>query len=107
MAKSNPGVRSIKINWLLVGVYAVLIAAAVLIAKRYANPAPPSRIIIATGDDEGDYQIYAAQYKEIIKKSGVELVNVCASGPVALALRLPCSVMFEVRLPGMPVPSGM
>ena len=62
-----------KINWLALAAYLVMLGAALLVARRYANPAPPSRIVIATGADEGDYQTYAALYRSIIKKSGIEL----------------------------------
>ncbi len=74
MAKNIEQGRTDKINWLISAGYAVLILAAFFVAKRYANPAPPQRIVISTGEDEGDYDSYAEQYKTIIKKSGVELV---------------------------------
>lgn len=69
-----------KSSWLALGAYLIILVAALLIARRYANPAPPSRIVISTGADEGDYQSYAALYRGIIKKSGVELVIRPSSG---------------------------
>ncbi len=74
MENNREQARSEKANWLILAAYAALLVAAVCVAKRYANPAPPNHIVISTGDDEGDYQSYAEQYKTLIKKSGVELV---------------------------------
>ena len=81
MGAKRRGLSS-KINWLAFAAYLVILGAALLVARRYANPAPPSRIIISTGADEGDYQTYAALYRSIIKKSGVELVIRPSSGTV-------------------------
>jgi TRAP transporter TAXI family solute receptor len=44
------------------------------VAIKYINPAPPKKMVIATGDGEGDYQAFAKQYKELIKGDGIELV---------------------------------
>lgn len=81
MSKDTQQGRFTKTNWLLIVIYAVLAVFALLTAKRYANPAPPSRLVISTGDDEGDYQTYAEQYKSIIQQSGVELVIRKSAGP--------------------------
>jgi TRAP transporter TAXI family solute receptor len=60
--------------------YVIIAALAIGAILRFANPAPAKRIIISTGDDEGDYKTYANQYKDIIKEDGVELVIRSSSG---------------------------
>jgi uncharacterized protein len=40
---------------------------------RFINPAPPSRVVIASGDGEGDYIAYAKKYQELMAKEGVTL----------------------------------
>lgn len=51
-----------------------------LLAYRFTQPATPKRIVISTGNDEGDYTAYAKRYKDIIKEDGVELVIRPSSG---------------------------
>lgn len=73
---------SSKVRWLALGSYVLLLLVALIVAHRYANPAPPERIVISTGADEGDYQTYAGMYRDSIKKSGVELVVRPSTGTV-------------------------
>ncbi len=59
--------------------YAVLPSALILMAllvyaRNYIDPAPPKRLVIATGRDEGDYQYFAKQYAEALNEEGIELV---------------------------------
>ncbi|MBI3544917.1 MAG: ABC transporter substrate-binding protein [Deltaproteobacteria bacterium] len=53
---------------------AVVAAVGGAIAYQYVDPAPPKRFVISTGDGEGDYDVFAKRYREIIKEEGVELV---------------------------------
>ena len=54
-------------------VYLVGILCVVFLAIKYVNPAPPKKIVIITGDGEGDYLNYARAYKKIIKEEGIDL----------------------------------
>lgn len=55
-------------------VFATLIViATVWFAVKFVNPAPPSKLVIASGDGEGDYIEFAKKYHELMKKSGVDL----------------------------------
>ena len=59
---------------------AVVAVGLLFVAYKYVNPAPPNRMVITTGDGEGDYLSFAKQYKEIIKQDGVELEIRSSSG---------------------------
>src|SRR5476651_538833 len=80
--------RSIKDILYAFALPGALAIVALAIAYNYVNPAPPSHIVISTGDGEGDYQIYAKQYKEILKEDGVDLEIRTSSGAVENLQRL-------------------
>jgi len=40
---------------------------------QFIQPAPPKGLVIATGGPEGSYQSFAARYKEIFERNGVNL----------------------------------
>ena len=44
-----------------------------VIAWQFVNPAPPSRITIATGHEDGAYYLFARHYQELLAQNGVEL----------------------------------
>ena len=44
-----------------------------LVASRYVQPAPPDRLVMATGAAGGAYQKYGEQYREHLAKFGVTL----------------------------------
>jgi TRAP transporter TAXI family solute receptor len=50
-----------------------IVAGAALLARKYANPAPPRRIVIATGNEEGGYGWFAGRYAKILEKDGIQL----------------------------------
>ncbi len=52
-----------------------------IIGYRHLDPAPPNHFVMVTGEDEGDYQLYAQQYKDILKKDGVDLQIKSSNGP--------------------------
>ena len=65
----------------------VLIAAGVAaLAYHFVDPAPPKHLVISTGDDDGDYHLFAKQYQGIMKEDGVEL-EIRPSSGVAENLR--------------------
>ncbi len=45
----------------------------IAVTLHYITPAPPQKIVIATGDGEGDYSTFAKMYRDILKNDGVEL----------------------------------
>lgn len=68
---------------LLVGIPALLlIIAAFWLASRFIQPAPPRTLVIATGTAGGGYQRYAAEYKQLLAREGVDLVERATSGSV-------------------------
>jgi len=50
-----------------------VVAIALFFAIKFVNPAPPNHLVISTGEGEGDYQIYAKRYQEILKEDGIKL----------------------------------
>ena len=68
---------------LVVGVPAlVILVAAFWFTAQFIKPAPPARLVIATGGDGGAYQRFAAQYKPLIERNGVEFVERSTAGAV-------------------------
>jgi TRAP transporter TAXI family solute receptor len=67
---------------------AALITIFLVLAYKYVDPAPPRRIVITTGDDEGEYRGFATLYKDIIKEDGVDLEIRPSSGAVENLKRL-------------------
>ena len=58
------------------------------IALHYVNPAPPSEVVISTGDGEGEYDLYAKQYRDILKDEKVNLKIRPSTGAVENLSRL-------------------
>jgi TRAP transporter TAXI family solute receptor len=57
-----------------VAVVAVLMSAAVAVAWQFIEPAPPSKVVIATGSTSGAYHAAALHYAEHFEEAGLELV---------------------------------
>ena len=74
--------RSIKDLLISVGPSLILFIVAAVVLHRYLDPAPPNHFTIATGDNEGDYQTYAKDYVEILKRDGVTLNIRASKGPI-------------------------
>lgn len=58
------------------GVYALaalLLAAGFLLAYQFVRPAPPDRLVMATGPEGGSYRRYGEVYREIFARNGIEL----------------------------------
>jgi len=56
----------------LTPIFAILVAA-IAIGVYFIKPAPPAKLIMASGQREGRYGYYAKQYKEFFKRNGVTL----------------------------------
>ncbi len=79
------------------GPAALLVALAFLLAMQFIKPAPPKRVVMATGQADGAYHAFARRYAEHLAREGIELVlresagsienlALLRSGEVALAL---------------------
>jgi TRAP transporter TAXI family solute receptor len=51
-------------------------------AAQFIRPAPPSRLVIGTGEAGGGYQRYAAEYRKIFARYGIDLIERPTSGSV-------------------------
>jgi TRAP-type uncharacterized transport system substrate-binding protein len=68
---------------LIVGVPVVaLIVAGFWYAAQFIKPAPPDRLLIASGGDGGAYQRFAAAYRPLIERYGIKFVEVPTAGAV-------------------------
>src|SRR5690242_4159579 len=82
MEKKKLFERPFKDILVAVGPSLLILLVGVVVAYIYVNPAPPNRLVISTGDGEGDYQTYAKLYKDILKEDGVNLEIRSSSGAV-------------------------
>lgn len=57
----------------LYALVAVLLAAGFLLAYQFVQPAPPDRLVMATGPEGGSYRRYGEVYREIFARNGIEL----------------------------------
>lgn len=74
---------------LVVGVPVIaLIVGGFWYAAQFIKPAPPTRLVIATGGEGGAYQRFAAAYKPLIERYGIEFVEVPTAGAVDNLARL-------------------
>jgi len=51
-------------------------------AAKFIKPAPPDRVVIATGAEGGAYQRFAALYKSLIERNGVKFAERPTAGAV-------------------------
>jgi TRAP transporter TAXI family solute receptor len=72
----------------LYGAAAALILLAVAGTVAWLGPLPPKVVVMSTGPTGSDYDLYARQYQEILKRSGVELRLLPSSGPIDNLKRL-------------------
>jgi len=67
---------------------AALLVAGFWLAAQFIKPAPPDRLLIATGGDGGAYQRFAALYRPLIERNGIKLVEIPTAGAVENLARL-------------------
>ena len=60
----------------------IVVAAGFLVALHYMKPAPPDRIVIATGEANGGYHRFARQYQAYMANEGISLEIVETHGSV-------------------------
>ena len=70
----KPAARSIKDITITFGPAVALLALAIFVAVKFVNPAPPRRLVMSTGDLEGDYHAFGLRYQAELKKDGIDLV---------------------------------
>jgi TRAP-type uncharacterized transport system substrate-binding protein len=51
-------------------------------AAQFIKPAPPSRVVVATGADGGAYQRFAALYKPLVERNGIKFIERPTAGAV-------------------------
>ncbi len=57
--------------WMAVASAVVATVLAFVFAFHFVEPAPPDRVVIATGTVDGGYHMFAQRYKEILARDGV------------------------------------
>jgi hypothetical protein len=68
---------------LIVGIPVLaLIFAGFWYAAQFIKPAPPKRIVIATGGEGGAYQRFGAAYRPLVERFGIEVVELPSAGAV-------------------------
>src|SRR5579885_1861740 len=71
--KVKPLLRRPKKDLAIAAAPLFVVLALLVLAYKFVDPAPPKHLVISTGEDEGDYQEFAKQYKELMKEDGVDL----------------------------------
>lgn len=59
-----------------------LLVAGFWYAAQFIQPAPPNRVVIATGGEGGAYQRFAALYKPLIERNGIKFIERTSAGAV-------------------------
>jgi len=74
----------------VIGALIVLLAVGLVawMVSAFWRPAPPTRVVMSTGAEDGAYQAYALRYREILARSGVELVLKPSTGAIQNLERL-------------------
>ena len=66
----------------------LLVAAAFFIAFQFVEPAPPRRIVMTTGSEQGAYHGYGKKYQAALAKSGITLELKPSAGSIENIKRL-------------------
>lgn len=69
--------------FLIVGPVILLVVASLWVASRFVQPAPPKRIVIATGGQSGAYFAFGQRYATILKRHGITLEVRPTAGSIA------------------------
>jgi len=68
---------------LIVGIPTLaLLVAGFWYAAQFIQPAPPNRVVIATGGEGGAYQRFAALYEPLIERNGIKFIERTTAGAV-------------------------
>ena len=75
-------------RWIAFGVALAALLLIGLLIAAFWQPGPPRRVVMSTGAEDGAYHAYGLRYKEILARSGVELVLKLSAGAVENLERL-------------------
>ena len=75
-------------RWIAAGVALAALLLIGLLIAAFWQPGPPRRVVMSTGIEDGAYHAYGLRYKEILARSGVELVLKPSAGAVENLERL-------------------
>ena len=67
-------------RWRIAVLVVAVIAAAVWFSLHFLQPAPPRRIVLASGPEFGAYHQYAKRYQEILAREGVKVEERLTNG---------------------------
>ncbi|MBL8564878.1 MAG: ABC transporter substrate-binding protein [Hyphomicrobiaceae bacterium] len=73
---------------LIGGPAALLVVAAFWLAYQFVEPAPPSKLVITTGSEQGAYFAFAQRYREKLARNGIALEVLPSKGSVENTERL-------------------
>lgn len=60
----------------------VLVIAGFWLASRFIQPAPPDTLVLSSGGEGGAYQRFAAAYKDVLDRYGIQVVENPSAGAV-------------------------
>src|SRR5215831_9258237 len=72
----------------LYAIAAALILLTIVGTVAWLRPLPPRVVVMSTGTADSDYDLYARQYQDILKRAGVQLQLVPSAGPIENLKRL-------------------
>lgn len=83
LTMSKPVKRdSIRHELSIYGPALVAVVIAFVVAYQFIKPAPPSRVVMASGGEQGAYHAYAQRYAEYLAKEGIALEIRTSAGSV-------------------------
>ena len=66
----------------------LLIIGAFWLTAQFIRPAPPNHVVLSSGGEGGAYEMYAARYKPILERNGIELRERPSAGALENLQRL-------------------
>lgn len=81
-AKNRRLLRQLWSQILFIAPAILILGAGFFLAYQFVRPAPPSRVVMATGAEDGAYHAYGKIYAERFRKEGFELVLKTTAGSV-------------------------
>ena len=81
-AKNRRLLRQLWSQILFIAPAILILGAGFFLAYQFVRPAPPSKIVMATGAEDGAYHAYGKIYAERFRKEGFELVLKTTAGSV-------------------------
>ncbi len=79
LQRFRQGVRDVGGTW---GLAIVILALSFIVAYQFVGPAPPKRIVLATGEDGGAYQYYGEQFATYLAREGIQTELRATAGSV-------------------------